>query len=217
MLRIFKPFTQADNSTTRRFGGTGLGLYLAKRFALALNGDVALTRSEMGKGCTFELSFVAEMPKPYLANEVIDHERLNVEELPLMGIKILVAEDAFDNQLLINTILTGCGAKVELANNGLEAVYKASHGDFDIILMDLQMPKMDGYEATETLRRQGYEKPILALTAHAMVEERQRTRRAGCNAHLTKPLDPKELIEKINAYVRKPYSSFNESSINHFS
>ncbi|MBC7533780.1 MAG: PAS domain S-box protein [Oligoflexus sp.] len=215
--RIFKPFTQADNSTTRRFGGTGLGLYLAKRFALALGGDITLSDCNLGQGCTFELNFVAEMAKPYLGHEVFDQDRLNIEDMPLEGLKILVAEDAFDNQLLIHTILTGCGASVEIANNGLEAVYKASHGDFDIVLMDLQMPKMDGYEATESLRRQGYSKPILALTAHAMVEERQKTRRAGCDAHLTKPLDPKKLIEKIIVYAKKPFPFFYAESPSHFS
>jgi PAS domain S-box-containing protein len=214
--RIFKPFTQADNSTTRRFGGTGLGLYLAKRLALALNGDIELKNCGPGKGCTFELQFTAEMPKSYLAHEVFDQERVRFEDSPLRGLKILVAEDAFDNQLLIETILSGCGAKVVLANNGLDAVYKASHDNFDIVLMDLQMPKMDGYEATETLRRQGYAKPILALTAHAMVEERQRTRRAGCDAHLTKPLDPKDLVDKIVTFVRKPYPYFSNETPSHF-
>lgn len=214
--RIFQPFTQADNSTTRRFGGTGLGLYLAKRLALALSGDITLKDCSLGRGCTFQLQFLAEMPKSYLAHEVFDQERVRFEELPLRGLNILVAEDAFDNQLLIETILSGCGARVVLANNGLDAVYKASHENFDIVLMDLQMPKMDGYEATETLRRQGYGKPILALTAHAMVEERQRTRRAGCDAHLTKPLDPKDLVEKIVSFVRKPYPYFSPEAPSHF-
>jgi CheY-like chemotaxis protein/anti-sigma regulatory factor (Ser/Thr protein kinase) len=214
--RIFQPFTQADNSTTRRFGGTGLGLYLAKRLAMALNGDIELKNCGLGHGCTFQLQFVAEMPKAYLAHEVFDQERVRFEESPLRGLNILVAEDAFDNQLLIETILIGCGAKVVLANNGLDAVYKASHDNFDIVLMDLQMPKMDGYEATETLRRQGYVKPILALTAHAMVEERQRTRRAGCDAHLTKPLDPKDLVDKIVTFVRKPYPYFSPEAPSHF-
>ncbi len=209
--RLFQPFTQADNSTTRRFGGTGLGLYLAKRLALALRGDITLLNGKPMEGCTFQLTFAFEKPKAYLPQETSDFERVNFDQPALKGLKILVAEDAFDNQLLIHTILSGCGAKVEVANNGLEAVYMASHSDFDIILMDLQMPKMDGYEATETLRRQGYQKPILALTAHAMIEERQRTRRAGCDAHLTKPLNPKELVDTILSFIQMRYPFGSEA------
>jgi CheY-like chemotaxis protein len=120
---------------------------------------------------------------------------------PLFGVNILVAEDAFDNQLLIRTILSGCGANVEVANNGREAVNAAIEGSFDVILMDLQMPVMDGYEATRTLRKSGYLRPIIALTAHAMMEERVRTREAGCNYHLTKPLNVPELVDTINQSI----------------
>lgn len=122
----------------------------------------------------------------------------NDMKLPLSGVSILVAEDAFDNQLLIRTILRGCGAEVEVANNGREAVDAALSATYDVVLMDLQMPLMDGYEATRTLRKAGYTRPIIALTAHAMVEERRRTLEAGCNHHLTKPLNVPELIATIH-------------------
>jgi CheY-like chemotaxis protein len=120
---------------------------------------------------------------------------------PLSGIRILLADDAPDNRFLVGKILTNNGAFVETANTGLEAFRQALAGNFDIILMDIQMPEMDGCEATIALRDAGFTKPIIALTAHAMPEERARTREAGCNEHLTKPLNQPELLEVVRKYV----------------
>lgn len=204
--KLFVPFMQADNSTTRKFGGTGLGLALSSRLANALGGNIEIEKCIPGKGCTFIVTFTAALPQP----EVIiadsedrkseTYEQSSSERLPL---RILVADDAPDNQQLVRIILQRYGYTVEAAKNGLEAVKMALKGNFDLILMDIQMPLMDGYEATRQLRASGYKQPIIALTAHAMAEERARTIAAGCNGHLTKPLDKIELLRTIQFYASR--------------
>lgn len=121
-------------------------------------------------------------------------------EKPLSGIRILLAEDFPDNQLLMRLYLSGSGAEVDVANNGEEAVTKAKNGKYDIVLMDIQMPIKDGIQATRELRAAGFTQPILALTAHAMNEEVARSLAAGCNAHLTKPITKPVLIEAVRSY-----------------
>lgn len=124
-------------------------------------------------------------------------------EKPLSGARILLAEDFPDNQLLMRLYLSGSGAQVDVANNGEEAVSKAKGGDYDIVLMDIQMPVKDGIQATRELRASGFQQPILALTAHAMSEEISRSLGAGCNAHLTKPITKPVLIEAVRSYMAK--------------
>ena len=119
----------------------------------------------------------------------------------LSGVKILLAEDTEDTRLLISLFLNRAGANVEVAVNGFEAYTKAAAGDFDLVLMDIQMPIMDGYKVTKKLRSEGYAKPIIALTAHAMTDERQRSIDAGCDEHLTKPVDRVSLIKNIYSFV----------------
>ena len=123
---------------------------------------------------------------------------------PLRGIRILVAEDSLDNQVLLLQYLGIAGASVEIAENGQVAVEKAKHNDFDIILMDVMMPICDGYEATRELRSKGYHKPILALTANALRGERAKSLDFGCNDHLNKPVNRKLLIETIGRFVTPP-------------
>ena len=199
--RLFQPFMQADNSTTRKFGGTGLGLALSKRLANAIGGDIFIEDNEAGQnGCTFKFTFVATVLKPTVTEAKIkdDHQKNKEKNTQLLaGLRVLLADDSSDNQLLVRLVLTRQGATVDTANNGLEAFKMGIEGDFDIALMDIQMPEMDGYEATRALREAGFKKPIVALTAHAMPEERARTLAAGCNGHLTKPLNKTELIETI--------------------
>ena len=122
----------------------------------------------------------------------------------LQGIKILLAEDSADNRAVVRAFLRNTQANLVLAENGLEALKKASEEDFDIVLMDIQMPKMDGLNATIKLREAGFTKPILALTAHALPEEVKRSFAAGCNGHLTKPIARDTLITAITNYVAKP-------------
>ncbi len=191
---LFKAFSQADNSTTRKFGGTGLGLALSKRLALALGGDVIIDSSISGKGSVFVATVAANAAK----NNYTTAETKAVTDTPdLTAVQILLVEDSIDNQFLIKKILARYGIQVEVANNGLEAIEKISIKNFDIILMDMQMPVLDGYAATEQLRKNGYKKPIIALTAHAMAEEKRRTKLAGCDAHLVKPLDSALLVKTI--------------------
>lgn len=198
---LFQPFMQADNSTTRKYGGTGLGLALSKRLASALGGDIFIEASEAAQnGCTFGFTFVASVPKQVTTEFKIRKDTLKNKEKNiqlLSGIHVLLAEDSSDNQVLVRLVLTRQGATVDTAKNGVEAFKMGMAGNFDIILMDIQMPEMDGYESTRALREAGFKKPIVALTAHAMMEERARTLAAGCDGHLTKPLNQTELIETI--------------------
>jgi CheY-like chemotaxis protein len=204
--RLFSPFTQADVSTTRRFGGTGLGLVLSKKLAQALGGDVLLTETIPGKGSTFTILIDPEIGDQVLFEtpEVPADNVVRLADIKkvadLNRFKILVVEDSADNQLLIQRILRLAGATIEMAANGREGVEKALVGNYSLILMDLQMPEMDGYEATKILRARGYDKPIIALTAHAMKEDHVRSLQSGFNAHITKPIDHVSLVRALSNY-----------------
>ncbi len=202
--KLFSPFSQADSSTTRRFGGTGLGLVLSKKLALALGGDVVLAESELGRGSTFIVSIDPGTPDTVLFNN-FDKDNLIPRtkiEKPIghLNLSVLLVEDSPDNQVLITRHLRGAGAKVETASNGREGYEKATEGNFDLVLMDLQMPEMDGYEATRKLRGQGYQKPIIALTAYAMKDDRIKCLANGFNDHISKPIDRHSLLKAISEY-----------------
>jgi PAS domain S-box-containing protein len=204
--KIFRPFSQADTSTTRIYGGTGLGLPLARKLARALGGDVRLTSSEPGKGSSFTIEIEVEVP---IRSEWISQVDADESEPPsaaastsvLNGKRILLVEDAEDNQFLITQFLSRTGAIVDIANNGREGVTKALANNYEVVLMDIQMPFVDGYEATTQLRAAGYKTPIIALTAHALNEERDKCLRTGCNSHLTKPINRQQLIDSLVHYV----------------
>ncbi|HVK60624.1 MAG TPA: response regulator, partial [Bdellovibrionales bacterium] len=195
--KLFEPFTQADSSTNRRFGGTGLGLVLSRKLANALGGDIIVSDTDE-RGSTFSVCFRATIA---LQSELADQRDSRMNQPSLRGVNVLLADDSPDNRIMVQRVLEKAGAKVQTADNGEEAVQSALKEPFDIILMDIQMPVMDGYEATRSLRRAGFEKPIVALTAHAMKEEREKTRAAGCDAHLTKPIDNEELRRVIGDQV----------------
>jgi PAS domain S-box-containing protein len=207
--KLFTPFSQADSSTTRLYGGTGLGLALARQLARALGGDVFLKESEPGVGSTFVIEIQAEPMEDSkwvkgfsvlgLEENVIPMRNLNSD---LSGAKILLIEDAEDNQVLISQLLKQSGARIDIANNGKDGIEKAMANHYNVILMDIQMPQLDGYEATSRLRKAGYQQPIIALTAHALKEERELALRTGCNGHLTKPIDRRELIEGIKKFMK---------------
>ncbi len=116
---------------------------------------------------------------------------------PLSGLQVLIADDSPDNRLLLQRMLRSSGAAIKVVGNGAEALQAAMQNHYDVLLMDIQMPVMDGLTATAELRRRGYDRPIVALTAHAMREERERCLRAGCNDHLSKPISAKGLLQAI--------------------
>jgi len=207
--KLFQPFMQADASTSRKFGGTGLGLTISKRLAKVLGGDIAISSSP-GKGSTFSVT-VETGPLDGVAilenvTEAVAESRRKVEvaDAPAvkLGCRILLAEDGPDNQRLISFVLKKAGAKVTLAENGLIAHDKAlaareAGEPFDVILMDMQMPIMDGYTATRKLRQAGYTGPIVALTANAMAGDDEKCREAGCDGYATKPIDRAKLFATI--------------------
>ncbi len=210
--RLFQPFMQADKSTARKFGGTGLGLALSRRLAYGLDGDLVLTESSPGNGTTFTLTINASLNEKAksvaTAQAVAAKKPLGpLNNNTLNGTNVLLVEDTIDNQILVTKFLELAGAHVDLAQNGFEGVEMALAGKHDVVLMDIQMPGLDGYEATSQLRVKGYEKPIIALTAHAMKGEKERCVKAGYNDYLPKPLNRLKLIETITHYITLPIGS----------
>ena len=210
LKRLFQPFMQADSSTTRRFGGTGLGLAISKRLAAMLGGDITV-QSMPDKGSRFVLEIETgplrnvEWIDPVeveTSRHVADDSEHADTPPQLYGLNILLAEDGIDNQRLISFHLRKAGAKVTIAENGriaVEAALKASEANapFDVILMDMQMPELDGYGATTYLRYKGYSGPIIALTAHAMKGDREKCLKAGCTDYAAKPIDRNTLLAVI--------------------
>ncbi|MEN0061309.1 MAG: PAS domain-containing protein [Myxococcota bacterium] len=206
----FDAFTQADGSMTRRFGGTGLGLRISSSLARMLGGRIEV-ESTLGQGSTFTVHFGitlgADTPlvRPGTLPEPpkVAQTPAPVQTTPtLHGTHILLVEDSVDNQKLIAFHLRRAGAVVTMANHGLAAVGQVEAGHtFDVILMDMQMPILDGYAATGRLRNQGYTRPIVALTAHAMGEERQRCLDAGCDDYQTKPVDREALLACVRQWA----------------
>jgi signal transduction histidine kinase/CheY-like chemotaxis protein/PAS domain-containing protein len=204
MERLFKSFSQADDTTTRRFGGTGLGLALSRKLARALNGDIHIAESAEGFGTTFVVKIADQPDRRSTTSELLQTRSLQetqIKERALSGLKILVVDDSPDNQQLIWLYLSKQGAVVESAENGLTGYRAAVTGKFDLVLMDIQMPIMDGYMATQKLREAGYQKPVIALTAHAMSEIRKKALNVGYTDHLTKPINAEELIRMIVRYT----------------
>ena len=207
-IRRFGAFSQADSTTTRKFGGTGLGLRISNSLARMLGGKLEV-ESNYGEGSTFmasvttgsisaETRFVNDLNQA----EIYDDRKKQApaDPQPLSGFHILVAEDGKDNQRLINFILKKAGAQVTMVENGklaIDAVNGENEDHFDIVLMDMQMPEMDGYSATRLLRAQDYQVPIVALTAHAMASDRQKCIVAGCNDYVVKPFVQQDLFGKI--------------------
>ena len=186
-----------------------MGLAISKRLAVMLGGDVTVS-SVLGKGTTFSVSIATEPlddAKPSQPSaQTTQRSAAVISDSPKLNCRILLAEDGPDNQRLITFLLRKAGARVWVVEDGQKAVERALHegkadGDVDMILMDMQMPVMDGYEATRKLREMGYRKPILALTAHAMKEDRQKCLDAGCDDYLAKPLDLRALLQLVSRYA----------------
>ncbi len=222
LQRIFLPFSQADSSTTRKYGGTGLGLTISKQLIEIIGGELSVS-STLGEGSSFTVSLplatvdendmvenwgVVENP-PAPAKSSSKHHQLN-------GLRILVAEDNGVNQKLISRILKKFGAEFTVVNNGEEAVIHAlnaayENAAYDVILMDMQMPILDGYEATRVLRRENYTHPIIALTAHAGNSDKDTCLLAGCDDYTTKPYNSAQILEVINETIARVSQSSQES------
>ncbi len=210
MARLFRPFTQADASMNRKFGGTGLGLTISRHFARLLGGDLTVT-SESDKGSCFTavidpgpLEGVPTIDTLLVRPTAITSASTSDTGKPLAGVRILLAEDGPDNQKLITFVLGKFGAESAVAGNGRSAIelYEDSIANgrpFDCILMDMQMPELDGYEATALLRQSGHKVPIIALTAHAMSGDREKCISAGCSDYATKPVQRASLLLQIQA------------------
>ena len=209
LASIFDPFEQADRSTTRHFGGTGLGLAISNQLAQMLDGDITV-QSVLGRGSTFTLTIaVGSLEGVTMLDGLGSATSSGARPLaaaatssPGRDLRVLVADDGPDNQRLIRAFLEGEGFRVEVVSDGRSAVDRVSAAaeldePFDAVLMDMHMPEMDGYEATRTLRAQGYGGLIVALTARAMRGDREQCLAAGCNAYLTKPIDRARLVSHL--------------------
>ena len=200
MDRLFQPFVQADGSTTRRYGGTGLGLTISHKLARFLGGRLRV-ESRQGEGSRFTLVLpctgVPRQNRPLTQRQAESHSQQSLKGHPLAGLRLLLAEDGVDNQKIIAALLQKVGAEVTVVENGREAVMQATQSRFDLILMDMQMPVMDGYEATRHLRQQQYPGAIVALTAHACEGDRQACIEAGCDGYATKPVNLPALVATV--------------------
>jgi len=205
--KIFDSFTQADLSTTKNYGGTGLGLSISKQLSQKLGGDISVT-SEVDSGSCFTFSINPGDPSTLeMVNALpeVDEEKEITQILSTFDIQvsghILLVEDTIDNQELISFYLNDMGAQVSVANNGKECIELVQNKTFDMILMDMQMPVMGGYDALRALREQNCQIPIVMLTGNVFEEERQRCLEAGSNGFLSKPIDLEALTVIVERYL----------------
>lgn len=210
--KIFKPFTQADVSTTRKFGGTGLGLSISQLLATGLGGTLQC-ESIKGKGSQFiftlptGISGKIKMITTKETHAPIPNNSLDNLDIEQLQGNILLAEDVTDNQKLISMYVKQTGAHLDIACDGEEAVKKALEKEYDLILMDMQMPKVDGIEAISILRDKGYTKPIVSLTANAMSADREQCLNAGADQFLAKPININEFYSMLNTFLSKQSST----------
>jgi CheY-like chemotaxis protein len=217
MANLFQPFTQGDSSVSRKYGGTGLGLVISQRLARLLGGDVTV-RSALGEGSTFT---VTVMTGPVAGRRMLQPEQLNTEavadiplegdhvpsaDIDLRGVKVLLCDDAPENLKILSRMLDSAGALVACADSGRVAQHAAMQAltegaPFDVILLDMQMAEVSGYDVTKRLRHLGYPWPIVALTANAMNTDRDKCLACGCNDYATKPIDRRTLLALVKKWA----------------
>jgi PAS domain S-box-containing protein len=217
--KVFEPFTQADGSVTRKFGGTGLGLTISKQFAEAMGGSLTV-RSEPGVDSTFTIVIgtgpidsdigILDIRQFGEHSGKAEIETSSAKKFRFDASRILLVDDGEANRQLVHLVLQRNGLLVETGVNGQEAVDKAAISDYDVILMDMQMPVMDGYAATSLLRERGLETPIVALTANAMRGDEEKCLDAGCNDFLSKPIEIDKLVELLADLLDAPECSDEE-------
>ncbi|MCA9693695.1 MAG: response regulator [Myxococcales bacterium] len=204
---IFEPFVQVDASTQRRRQGSGLGLAISRQLAHLLGGSMEV-ESVLDVGSKFRL--VLPVPEGVELGDILAQSTIESSDSPiftdsdpthLLGVRVLVVDDSEDIQQLIRFYLERVGAKVEAASDGLQALRAVERERYDLVLLDMQMPHLDGYETARELRGRGFDRPIVALTAHALRGERTRCLEVGCDDYLSKPFTPFELIDAIGARV----------------
>jgi PAS domain S-box-containing protein len=201
--KLFKAFGQADQSITKKYGGTGLGLILSKKIAEKLGGSLQLLESTPNIGSTFYFEIPLRVAPARIKNNQTKDAPLHIPS----NISILIAEDSEDNRNLIRAVLTRAGVtNFKIVENGQEALEEAEKNSYDVIVLDIQMPILDGISAAKILRQKGFKKPLIALTAHAMKEYVENTHKAGFDAHLTKPI-------VLDQFVKEIYDHLNPSSL----
>jgi CheY-like chemotaxis protein len=222
LSRVFTAFSQADGSTSRQFGGTGLGLAISRRLVELLGGEIHVD-SEYGMGSTFTVIIPITATSCKLPIRSLPPSATHVTVSPklapptkltpstpsaakkLSDAMILLVEDGIDNQRLISHVLKHAGAQVDVAANGQIALDLIHQGKktYDVVLMDMQMPVLDGYHATRQLRQEGYDMPIVALTAHAMADDQARCLEAGCDDYLTKPINRVAIVDVLGKQLAR--------------
>lgn len=218
---IFTPFTQVDNSTSRQYGGTGMGLFISKKFVDIMQGSIYV-KSQQGLGSTFfvkipleVISYLEVKENTNPGNNDNYEDKLLTDFTP---IRVLLVEDNDLNQQIVSQMLVNYGFEITLANNGLECLRLLHEKYFDVILMDMQMPVMDGYEATRMIRQ--YEEsqhiPIIAMTAHAMTGDREKCLAAGCTSYIAKPFRAEELAREIKKHFQGISTDNSDANLNNF-
>lgn len=203
---IFDPFSQVDNSASREYGGTGLGLYICKKLVDLMQGHIKVN-SQLSKGTEFLINIPVKFPIPQ-SNTETNHDYLNISDdnTAFAPRSILVVEDHTVNQKIVCEMLKNYGFEVDTANNGLECLQILENHIYDMILLDMQMPIMDGYDTAYMVRKDVNlaNIPIIAMTAHAMSGDREKCIASGCNSYIAKPFKAEELVAEINQHLNHP-------------
>lgn len=200
--RLFNPFMQADQTITRKYGGTGLGLSLSYEIAKKMEGEIKLIKTEENVGSTFEVIIKVGPPTPALK---LPSQNLEIPTGPqdLSHLKVLLVEDTKENRMIFELYLKKTGLQIDTAENGEIGLEKALNNHYDMVFLDIQMPKLDGYEVIRRLRRENFRKPVIALTAHAMKEERARCLAEGFDSFISKPFEVKQIISAIQNFTAR--------------